>query len=370
MIMTITLSKAVLSHSLDVVEKALSKQTTITYLENIFCEIESPIITLASTNLELFIKVSLPCEGKFSGKVLLPPKITDIVRLLPESEVTLELKPDNFQINLSSGRSRYNLFGADPEDYPSIEKILPKNIETVTIDPAELKQILKMVIFAASTEETRPAFNGILFEFDNNRWSLLGSDTYRLVVKNLVNENWNFPHKRCLVPAKALRELLKVVEQSEEKIILFPTGEQLIFDLGTVYFAARLLNEKYPDISSVVPEHFLTRVTVNRSNLAEAVGRAALLAEGPNNAVHFSVGDGSLVVQVSSPIGRMEEELPASYEGEDVDLYINSRFIMDILKAASPEEIIIDFHGKTGPVIFRLPEDNSYLYLVLPIKMN
>lgn len=368
--MSIIISKSILGTSLDIVEKALSKQNTIQYLENIFCEINSPQITLSATNLELFIKVSLPCEGEGCDKVLLPPKITDIVRLLPDSEVNLELKPDNFQIDLSSGRSRYNLFGADPADFPPIEKALPENIEPIAMDPLALKQILKMVIFAASTEETRPAFNGILFEFDKNRCVLMASDTYRLVVKNMVNENWDFPHKRCLVPAKALRELLKIIEQSEEQMVLFPAGDQLVFDLGKVYFAARLLNEKYPDISSVVPERFLTRATVNRSDLGEAIGRAALLAEGPNSAVRLSIESGSLAIQVSSSIGRMEEELSVNYEGEDVDLYINSRFITDMLRAASPEEIIIDFHGKTGPVVFRLPEDKSYLYLVLPIRMN
>ena len=368
--MSIVLSREILNRSLEIVEKALSRQSTIQYLENIFLESDPQQITLSGTNLELSIKVSLPYEGEGPGKVLLPPKITEIVRFLPDSEVRFELNPDNFQIALSSGRAKYNLFGADPADFPPVEKVLPKNNEGINMDPSDLKQILKMVVFAASTEETRPAFNGVLFEFNNNRWSLVGSDTYRLVVKNIYNENWNFTADRCLVPAKALRELLKIIDQSDGQVVLFPSNEQLIFDLGTVYFAARLLNEKYPDISSVIPERYLTRATINRREMEETIGRAALLAEGPNNAVHLSVANSSLTVRVSSQIGRMEEKISIQYEGEEVELYINSRFIMDILKAAPAEAMVIDFHGKTGPVIFRLPEDENYLYLVLPIKMD
>lgn len=368
--MSMILSRESFGQYLDVVEKALSKQSAIQYLENIFCEIEPDKITLAATNLELFIKVALPYTGEGFGKMLLPPKIVEIVRFLPESEISLKLDSDNLQINLNCGPARYTLSGADPEDYPPLEKIAPQNIDSISLDPSELKQVLKMVIFAASTEETRPAFNGVLFEFSKTRLSLMSSDTYRLAVKDISNNKWNFPDRRCLVPAKALRELLKIIEQSDNGINFFPSDEQLIFDFGTIYFAARLLNEKYPDISSVIPERFLTRITTNRSAMAETVGRAALLAEGPNNAIQLSVSSGSMAVRVSSQIGRMEEELPVECEGEEIELHINSRFIMDILRAVSTEQITIDFHGKTGPVVFRLAGDESYLYLVLPIKMD
>ncbi len=368
--MSIIIKKEILGRYLDTVEKALGKHSTIQYLENILCEIDSQTMTLSTTNLELSIKVSLPYEGEGSGQVLLPSRIIDIVRYLPDQKITFHLDPDNLQIDLSSGRAKYHLSGADPADFPPVERILPDNTETISLDPSDLKEILKMVVFAASTEETRPSFNGVLFDFNGNRWGLVSSDTYRLVVNNIINDSWNFAAKKCLVPAKALRELLKIIEHSEDPISLFPMNDQLVFDFGTVYFAARLLNEKYPDISSVIPERYSTRITINRSELAETIGRAALLAEGPNNAVHLSVGNSSLSVRVSSQVGRMEEGLSAEHEGEDVALYINSRFIMDILRAASAERMIVDFHGKSGPVIFRLPEDDSYLYLVLPIKMN
>lgn len=369
--MSLILSKEILGHYLSIVEKALSRQPNNPNLGNIYCELESPQISFSATNLELSIKVAFNCEGEGKGKLLIPPKITEIVRSLPQSKAVFDFDPDSYQVDLSSGEAHYSLFGADPTDFPPVEKILPDNKEKIVIDPVRLKEYLKMVVFAASTEETRPAFNGVLFEFDNNRWSLLSSDTYRLVVKNIQDESCNFQNRRCLVPAKVLRELLKIIDQSEEAIELYPSTDQMIFDLGTVYFAARLLNEKYPDVSSAFPDRYLTRIQVNRGGFAEAVGRAALMAEGSNNAVQLSVENGSLAVRVSSQIGRMEEKLVLdNFEGEEVDLYINSRFILDVLRAVPVETIIMDFHGRTGPVIFRLPEDDSYLYLVLPIKMN
>jgi len=368
--MSLILSKASLYRSLDIVEKALPKESPIQALENVLLESDSNQLTLSTTNIELQVKVSLPYEGDEPVSVLIPAKITDIIRFLPAPEVKLDLNPDNLQIAISSGRAKYNLFGAASSDFPRIEEASPSHGESMTISSSELKDILRTVVFAASTEETRPAFNGVLFEFDAHRWSLISSDTYRLVFKSIFNEAWRFQNNRCLVPAKALRELLKILDQEEEEVTLFPSKDQLIFKFASVYYAARLLNEKYPDISSVIPERHSTRIMVNRKEIKETISRAALLAEGLNNAICLSVSDGSLTVRVSSQIGRMEETVAIEHEGEEIDLYINSRFIMDILKATTTEAVVVDFHGKTGPVIFRLPDDEHYLYLVLPIKMD
>jgi len=367
---SILLPKTGLHRSLEIVEKALPKDAAVQSLENILLESDSRQLVLSSTNLELSIKVSLPFEGDEPGSVLLPPKLTDIVRLMPEQEVQLDLNQDNLHLSLSSGQSRYNLFGSDPADFPRVEELLPGSDSTITIDAPVLRDLLKMVVFAASTEETRPAFNGILFEFDGSRWNLISSDTYRLVFKSLLDGNWHFEPLRCLVPARALRELLRILDLEQEEVVVYPGKDHLVFRLPTVYFAARLLNEKYPDISSVIPEHYSTRIFVSRHELTDAVSRAALLAEGINSAIQLSLSESALFVRVSSQIGRMEESLAVKKEGEEVELYINSRFVMDILKATATEEIIIDFHGKSGPVVFRLPGDENYLYLVLPIKMN
>lgn len=367
---SILLPKSSLHRSLEIVEKALPKNSAVPSLENILLESDSRQLVFSSNNMELQIKVFLPYEGDEPGNVLLPPKLTDIVRLLPEQEVQLDLDPDNLHLSLSSGQSRYNLFGSDPADFPRVVELAPTGDEIITFPSQALRDLLKTVVFAASTEETRPAFNGILFEFEQGRWNLISSDTYRLVYKSLVDENWNFSPLRCLVPAKALRELLRILDLEQEEVAVFPVKDQLVFKFPTVYFAARLLNEKYPDISSVIPERYTTRISLDRNEITEAVSRAALLADGINSAIQLSLSGNTLFVRVSSQIGRMEESLAVQKEGEEVELYINSRFVMDILKATASEEIIIDFHGKSGPVVFRLPGDDTYLYLVLPIKMN
>ncbi len=367
--MVTLLNKDRLNYCLDTVEKALPARSTVPVIENILLESDGENLFFTATNLEMEIKVKLPCQSGEMGKILLPSKIVEIVRYLPAPDVELNLNWDNFRVDLTSGQAKFSLYGLDSSDYPLVEEV-PAQGNLLKVEQGYLKQVLKAVLFAASTDETRPAFNGIYFSFADNAVTLNASDTYRLVVKSMSNQDWQFEQQRYLVPAKALRELLRILSDGEETVSIYPHNKQVIFNLGKVYFATRVLEEKYPDVSGVIPTSYKTRVLMERKPFEDTVSRAALLAEGLNQAVQLSVRQNQLEVMVSSQVGRMEEALPAKQEGDDVDVYVNSRFMMDILKVAEGKEIIVDFHGLNGPIIFRLINDQEYLYLVLPIKME
>lgn len=367
--MVISVEKSLLNYCLDTVEKALPTRSTIPVIENIMLEITGERLCFTATNLELEVKVNLEHPGGEPGKILLPAKIVDIVRYLPAKEVQMSINFESHRIELASGQAKYNLYGSDPADYPLVQEAVPEG-DVIQLEQDYLKQVLKKVVFAASTEETRPAFNGIYFQFQGNGVTLNASDTYRLVVKTISNQVWQFEEQRYLIPAKALRELLRITAEGGNVVSIFPHQKKVVFHLGKVYFATRVLEEKYPDVSGVIPAAYKTRVSLDSKMLEDTVSRASLLAEGINQAIQLSVRQNQLQIMVSSQVGRMEEVLAARQEGEDVEVFVNSRFIMDILKVTDSKEIMVDFHGHNGPIIFRLPFDDDYLYLVLPIKME
>lgn len=366
--MIFSLTKEGLNDYLDTVAKALPTRSTIQVIENILLEYSENELIFTATNLEMDIRVKIPYTGDGSGKILLPPKIVDIVRYLPGPEVILTINPDNFRIDIQSGHSNYHLFGADPEEYPLIQPEDSGDL-ILTIDQSALRQILKSVIFAASADESRPAFNGVLFHFAEKQITLNASDTYRLVVKEIKDENWSFEEQRFLIPAKSLRELMKIMDD-DGSIHISSRQKQVVFSFGNVCFATRVLEEKYPDVRGVIPKSYKSKMVVDRKLLEETVGRASLLVEGINQAAFFSIEDDGLEVKVSSQVGRMEEAIQGSCEGEIVAVYVNSRFVMDVLKVLDQKDVQIDFHGKNGPLIFKVPGDTTYLYLVLPIKME
>ena len=366
--MKIQIQKNEFNSYLNIVEKALPIRSTIPAINNILLQSDNNKLTLTATNLELAIKVTIPFEGE-AGAILLPSKIVDIVRYLPETDASLDLNWETFRINIESGPSNFLLNGSDPADYPLIEEIsLPEG--AFKIKTSTLKQVLREVVFAVSTEESRPAFNGVLFEFKENGITLTASDTYRLVIREITGYSCSFEKQRYLIPAKSLRELMKVLDEDAENVSIFPDREQLVFYFNNIHFMTRVLNEKYPDVRGVIPKQYQTRIKVERKPLEETISRATLLAEGINQVIQLEIADQQIKVKVSSQLGSMEETLPTAQEGDPLAIYVNSRFILDILKVVEEKELFIDLHGKEGPIIFRIPDDENFLYLVLPIKMG
>lgn len=358
-----------LLHCLEIAEKALPTRSSLPFLNNIFLEVGAENIYFYATNLEMSVRITMSHNSEYTkGKILLPPKIVDVIRYFPHPEVTIDIDWDNYHIKIYGEKSNFNLIGVDAEDYPVSSFDLGKKEQlAMSINQDVLKNTLKSVIFAASSDETKPAFNGIYFNFNDNTLKLNSSDTYRLVVKSLNNDNWQFDHVNCLVPARVLRELMRIVGDDDSEVMVKLGEKTMSIAFEDIVFNARLLEEKYPDVGGVIPLSFKTRVVIDRKNFEQTINRAALLAEGKNMAVNLALNGDLLEAKVRSQQGTMEEQIPVSWEGEDIDLYVNTRYILDVLKAIDENKIIIDFHGKKGPVIFRLVDDDSYLYLVLPV---
>ena len=252
---------------LELVEKALPVRSTIPVINNILMEIEQkgcalrpPTWSWTSGQLEEGIAGS---NQDLSFKVLLPPKIVNITRHLPAEDIIMEYNEDHYRLNLSSGPAKFTLYGADPSDFPQVNEGSAAPPGAWEIAEAELKQILRRVIFALSTDETRPAFNGVLFVFEPGEVTLTASDTYRLVVKKTAVNGWNFPDNVFLVPGKALRELMKILGDGDRAVKVFPEGKKLVFSLEGVSLSTRLLEERYPDVREVIPQKYETGIRWN-----------------------------------------------------------------------------------------------------------
>lgn len=366
--MQLSINTEELRNCLETVEKALPSRSTMPVISNVLLEIKEDQLTFSATNLEMFIKTKMKYNIQESGKILLPPKLIDIIRYFPTEKVDLKINWDNFRLDISGGSANFHLYGSDPEDYPSTFDSSTGEGQNIIIDQPLLKKMLRSVIFAASNEETRPAFNGVLFTLNEGFFSLTASDTYRLAIKETKNNSWSIEEQLSLAPARSMRELLRLLGENPLEISINIESSIIAFQIEQVYFATRLLEEKFPDVSGVIPKEYKTRVKVNRRIFEETVSRASLLAEGKNQAVNLIVDEKQLEVKVSGQQGSMEDLLSADVHGDQIDVFANTRFVLDVLKIIDDDNVILDFHGDGGPIIFRMDEDKSYLYLVLPIK--
>ncbi len=272
---------------------------------------------------------------------VLPGKIVDIVGSISSAEVDIEIT-DTYNCIITTGAGSFKIYGRAPGDYPADTG--GDIISTSTIDAAELQDKLASVLFAASNDPARPAFSCV-----NINGDACASDTYRLAMTKL---DFGEP---VLLPAKKLA----AVKLLAGDVTVNVSPYTVEFIAGDLTLGIRRANEKYPDITAVIPTQHKTKITVDSDQLSQTLNRAMLLAYTAT----LTVEDAAIIITASSEEGTMSEHIPCEVEGDKPAIRFNCKYLQDGLKYGGNELLL---HGDTGPMILR---SNGYTYLTLPVKV-
>lgn len=367
--MRLSVPQALLSEHLQVVAKAVPARSPISVIEGILFESDGDTMTLTATNLELGIRTSFPTAHKDVGKVVLPSKIVEIIRRLPGDSVQISVNTENYQTEIKSGQSEFQLFGLNADEFPSFASLDTEDPRfSFQVRTAELRRALRQTLFAVSHDEGKPAFTGVLFTLKEDALALSASDTFRLAT-TLCHVKNNGDTGEFLVPARNLQEIVRIFNKEEENIEVFVGKNQVMLVCGEIIFSSRLLDGNFPNTERVIPKEFSGQATVDVMSFIQAVERASLLSEGVNHVVRLSIGDEVMIVRASSKYGRIQEQVPLKLEGEGLEVSLNSRFILDMLKVHEGDTCIVKMSGSNKPCILQDSLYDDYLYLVLPIKI-
>lgn len=355
-----------LSRCINVVQKGISSKSTLPILSGILLETEEGKLKLTGTDLEIGIKSSVNCEIIEEGNIVITSRIFgDIVRKLPDLPIDINVDENN-NVHIICGNSKFNIIGQPSIDYPQLPEIFEGSYFEIPKDL--LKSMIRQTIFAAAQDETRPILTGALFETSNNSASLVAIDGYRLAVKKVsVNVNEDI---KVVIPAKTLNEVSKILEDDDTEVKISCTQGNVIFNFGDTIITSRLLEGQFLNYNDIIRNEYKLKIRVKTRDLQECLERASLLArEGKNNLVKLDISDDRLVITSNSEIGNVYEELPIELEGNDIRIAFNSKYILEGIKAIDSEEIVMDMISNVNPCIIRPAEDNSYTYLVLPVRL-
>lgn len=344
------------------VEKAIPARSPMDILKGIMMEVNSKGVSFTANNLEFAVKavIDAEMENPTDVKMIFPAKFIDIIKNLPGEEI--DIKTEDNKATITAGDSVFELNCIPGEEYPELSHYTPE-WQHVKFASAKLKEIINKCLFATSADENKPAFKGVLFEMSLGILTVIASDTYRLV--KIMDDTETDESYRILIPGKSLQFFSRVIENEQDKNIdlYFSNGEMVaMFDNYTVYL--RLLADKFPDLSNVIPAKFETMITVQGEGLKSLLNRAAIVAE--NNTVNIAVKENKLHISTSSEkMGHMEEEMDIEKTGNDFKACFNINYLRDALKVTK-ENIEIKFNGSLGPCVFK---QGNWQYLALPIKM-
>ncbi len=369
--MKFSCSQQNLTKALNIVSKAVTARTTIPILKGILLRVdENGELTMAASDLDLSIEKKFEVENFEPGEVVVQAKLfSDIIRKLPNSQVSVELKNENILIKCAS--SEFNILGLSSDEFPNINiDIDPK--ERIAFDKEILKDMIRKTSFAASIDESRGVITGVLVEIKERKLSMVALDGFRMAVarENIINKK----EQNIIIPAKIINEISKIITENEielQDVDLYINDKRAVFLIGDTKVILRLLEGEFVDYNNILPKDSKCRVVVNREDLLESIERASLLAKvGKNNLIKLDIKDGNMEVTSKSEEGNVKEEVIISKEGDDLMIGFNSKYMIDALKAIDDESITMNFNTSISPCLLKPITGEEYEYLVLPVRIT
>jgi DNA polymerase III subunit beta len=362
----ISISQNSLSKAINIVQRGVSSRTTLPILSGILLKAENNELILTGTDLELGIETRVPCNVLEEGSVVITSKLFgEVIKKLPPEEVSLEVDLEN-NMHIKCENSKFNILGQSSEEYPHLPKLDEEKSFHIAKDL--LKTMIKQTIFATAQDETRPILTGALLEVESSEASLIALDGYRLALKK-VKINYEDEIK-VVVPAKTLSEVSKIVDEEESDIKLSTTENHIIFSSGTTVVTSRLLEGQFLNYRDIIRSEYKTKAIVNTKQIQSSIERASLLArEGKNNLIKLDISDDAIVITSNSELGDVYESISAKIEGESIEIAFNSKYILDGIRAIESEELELYLTSNVNPCIMKPSNDESYTYLVLPVRL-
>jgi len=377
--MKLTIYKDVLNEAIQQVSRAISNRSTNPILKGIWLQTSDEGLILTASDTDLSIRVIVPLEAnnkvnmtieRQGGVVLTAKFFVDIVKKMPANQITIDTN-EQFLTLIQSGKAELQIMGLDPEEFPVLTTLDENQIIQVTSEM--LKAQIKRTLFAVSTTESTPILTGILWSLQNNQLKFVATDRHRLSQsETILAGNEHVELKNVVISGQNLNELLKLLPDQNTLIDMVVAENQILFRLGRISFFTRLLDGQYPDTSKIIPQQFKSELVVDTKSFIDAIDRAYLLSrEEKTNIVRLqTLSDGTLEIASSlSDLGKMTEQIEiVRFEGEQLKISFNSKYMLDALKTIESEQLLIGFTGAMSPIIVKPLNDVNLLHLILPYR--
>ena len=386
--MEIACQQSELNIAIQLVNKAVASRPTHPILSNILFTADEVTnkISLTGFDLNLGIQTSFDANVDKSGAITIPSKIlAEIVSKLPnDSPVILKVEEDSENILLKSDRGSFNLKGIASDDYPNLPFV--DSGTSLDLNPSIFLEALRLTMFSSSNDESKQLLTGVNFKFKNQSLESAATDGHRLAVistsegenfsklEMMDNSNNSDDYLSVTIPTRSLREIEKLVNTKikEEVIKLFYDKGQVVFISSNQIITTRTLEGSYPNYSQLIPDSFSKIFKFERNSLINSLERIAVLADQQSSVVKININDDKFasISADAQDIGNAKELLPVSFNGDQIEIAFNVRYLLEGLRVISSENILLKCNLPTTPAVVVPDDDSSYTYLVMPVQVR
>lgn len=373
--MKFIVSSSVLLKGLQSMSGVLSTNSTLPILDNYLFELIDGNLNVTASDIETTMRVNIPMvKADDEGSIAIPAKILlDTLKTFGDIPISFIINLETKLIELSTDDGKFKLSGFDSAEFPNAPTI--ESASSIEIPAEVLEQAISKTIFATGSDELRPVMMGVNFELTAEGLILVGTDAHKLV-KYTRKDITSTSEDAFIVPKKSLNLLKNSLSKSDEKVKVEYDEKNAIFTFENFRLICRLVDGKYPNYEAVIPKNNPNILSVDRVQLLNKIRRVSFFANQSTNQIRLKISGKELVLSAEDMDYTNEayERLSCSYEGEDIEIGFNAKFLIEMLNNLNNEHITIELStpGRAGIIVPVNEDDNNehIIMLVMPIMLN
>lgn len=364
-------ASSLLKH-LQQINGVISGNTVLPILEDFLFEIEGKKLTIVATDLETVMRVQMEVESKENGRVCIPSKILiESLKNISDQPLTFNIDT-NFAIEITSDNGKYKVMGENPDNFPKE----PSADDTTAFDipSSALVTAINKTLFAVSNDDLRPAMTGVFFELNPDYIQFVATDAHRLI--RYKRTDIACPAAESfIVPKKPLTILKNSLPDNDDKLTISYNSNHLFVSHGTTQLICRLIDARFPDYKVVIPTDNPYRLIVSKSEFQGALRRVSVFSNKSTNQVALTISGSELQLAAQDIDFSFEgnERMNCQYDGDDMQIAFNARFLIEMLNAAETSDVKIELAASTKAGIIKpteSEENEELLMLVMPLMLN
>lgn len=367
--MKISCTQENLNKGITTVSRIIGIRGTLPILSHILLSTEKGRLKLIGTDLEIAIITYIGGKIEEEGSVTMP------ARLLGEfvsanHDQTINLQSEGNNIKATSNHITARLNGLDFNDFPLIPEV--KSSQSIKINSNDFKGAINQVVFATSTDESRPVLTGVYLKISKKELLLVATDSYRLAERKVILTEQVSQEISAIVPARTLQEVARLLDTSVKELTLTVASNQISFDFGTTKVVSRIIEGNFPDYEQIIPKEVTTSVTLSSAELQNALKLGVSFSRDVANNIKIEIlGDKNIQVIATSPqVGDTTAQIESENKGEDLEIAFNAKFLIDVLSNTLTKEVKINFSGNLSAAIIHPIGKANYRALVMPLRLD
>ena len=350
----------------------INANTVLPILEDFLFEVEKNRLTVVATDLETVMRIQMDIEAKDSGKVCIPARILmDSLKNIPDQPLSFNIDK-SFAVEITSDNGKYKVMGENPDNFP--KEPAADDTSSFTMSATALITAINKTLFAVSNDDLRPAMTGVFFELNKDYIQFVATDAHRLV--RYKRTDVSCPKADSfIVPRKPLNLLKSALPDNEDEITINYNSNHLFVKHGTLQMSCRLIDARFPDYKVVIPSDNPYKMVVGKSDFQSALRRVSVFSNKSTNQVALNITGSELQLAAQDVDFSFEgnERMKCQYDGEDLTIAFNARFLIEMLNASDSNEVRLELSTPTKAGIIKPtdPGDNEeLLMLVMPLMLN